>query len=95
MDRSYYVYILTNKTNCALYIGVTNDLVRRIYEHKEKLIDGFTSRYRLTKLVYFECFDDIVEAIAREKAIKGWIRKKKVELIGATNPGWCDLYEEL
>ena len=71
MDRQYYVYIMTNKYNTVLYTGVTNDLVRRVYEHKEKLVDGFTKKYNVDKLVYFECADDIKAAIAREKQIKG------------------------
>jgi len=95
MDRQYYVYIMTNKYNTVLYTGVTNDLVRRVYEHKEKLVEGFTKRYNVDKLVYFECTDDVNAAIAREKQIKGGSRRKKVDLINGLNPEWKDLYEEL
>jgi len=77
VNKQYYVYIMTNKLNTVLYTGVTNDLVRRVYEHKEKLIDGFTKRYKLTKLVYYEVFADIENAIQREKRIKGILRRKK------------------
>lgn len=90
--KSYYVYILTNKSK-TLYTGVTNDLKRRLYEHKNKLIPGFTSRYRIDKLVYFEETNDIKVAIAREKQIKGWLRVKKIALIESTNPQWQDLSE--
>ena len=95
MDRQYYVYIMTNKYNTVLYTGVTNDLVRRVYEHKEKLVEGFTKRYNVDKLVYFECTDDVNAAIAREKQIKGGSRRKKVDLINGLNPEWKDMYEEL
>jgi putative endonuclease len=77
----------------ALYIGVTNDLERRVYEHKMKLVPGFTSRYALTSLVYFESTEDVSVAIAREKQLKGWLRRKKVELIESVNPEWKDLRE--
>ena len=76
--NSYYVYIMANKTDSTLYIGVTNDLVRRVYEHKNKLIEGFTCRYNVTKLVYFEITEDINAAIAREKQLKLWKRDKKI-----------------
>lgn len=92
---SYYVYILTNKSNTVLYIGVPNDLQRRIYEHREKLTDGFTKKYNITKFVYFEEFSDANDAIAREKQLKGGSRKKKIELIERENPLCRDLYEEL
>ena len=95
MNHIYYVYILTNKSNKVLYAGVTNNLFRRIWEHKEKLIDGFTKKYNLTKLVYYEETADIREAIVHEKKIKGWLRKKKEALIESTNPNWKDLYYEL
>jgi len=95
VNKQYYVYIMTNKLNTVLYTGVTNDLVRRVYEHKEKLIDGFTKRYKLTKLVYYEVFADIENAIQREKRIKGILRRKKIRLIESVNKGWQDLYEEL
>lgn len=91
----YYVYILTNKSNNVLYTGVTNDLVRRIYEHKNKLIKGFTSKYNSNKLVYYEQIEEIVKAIEREKEIKGWKRERKIELIRNKNPKWKDLYGEI
>jgi putative endonuclease len=93
--NQYYVYILASKKNGTIYIGVTNNLIRRVYEHKEGLIDGFTKKYNVKKLVYFEIYNDIYEAIKREKAMKKWLRKWKIELIEKTNPGWKDLYEEL
>ena len=89
--KSYFAYILTNFTNKVLYVGVTNDLIRRIYEHKNKLIKGFTQKYNLTKLVYFEEFSRIEDAIAAEKKIKGWLRFKKIKLIESVNPKWKDL----
>jgi putative endonuclease len=91
MNRQYYVYIMTNKTNRVLYTGVTNDLKRRVYEHKEKLVEGFTKRYNVDKLVYYEVCEDIENAILREKQIKGWLRGKKIDLIESTNPEWRDL----
>ena len=93
--KSYFVYILSNKYNNVLYVGVTNDLIRRVYEHKNKLIEGFTKKYNIIKLVYYEVFDDPYDAISREKTLKGYGRKKKVKLINALNPEWKDLYEEL
>ena len=87
----YYIYILTNKTNRVLYIGVTNNLPRRLYEHQNKLIDGFTKRYNLNKLVYCEEYSEIEMAIAREKQLKGWVRRKKNDLIESVNPSWNDL----
>jgi len=95
MPEHYYVYIMTNKYNTVLYTGVTNDLIRRVYEHKNKLVEGFTAKYNLTKLVYYEIFNDVKEAINREKQIKGWKREKKENLINAFNPDWKDLYEEI
>ena len=89
-DRQYYVYIMTNRVR-TLYVGVTNDLVRRVYEHKRKLVPGFTTKYNLTWLAYYEQTSDISSAIAREKQIKSWRRSKKVELIEAMNPRWKDL----
>ena len=88
----YYVYILTNKNNTVLYTGVTNDLVRRIHEHKRKLIKGFTQRYNTDKLVYYEVFDFIELAIKREKQIKGYSRAKKDRLINTVNTNWDELY---
>lgn len=86
----YFVYIMTNKSG-TLYTGVTNNLERRIYEHKHHLVDGFTKKYKIDKLVYFEETNDINAAILREKQIKGWLRKKKVALIESMNPDWRDL----
>ena len=91
--RDYYVYILTNETH-RLYVGVTGDLQRRMYEHKNKLIPGFASRYNLRWLVYFETTTDVTSAIAREKQIKGWMRYRKVALIESENPDWVDLSAE-
>ena len=84
----YFVYILTNKNNTSLYIGVTDDLKRRVYEHKSEQIEGFTKRYHIHKLVYFEEYSDINEAIAREKQLKKWTRSKKNHLIETKNPYW-------
>jgi len=84
---------MTNKSK-TLYVGVTNNLQRRVYEHKNKMIRGFTSKYNITKVIYFEVFSDIESAIKREKQIKGWLRKKKVDLIESMNPEWNDLSEE-
>jgi len=95
MPEHYYVYIMTNKYNTVLYTGVTNDLIRRVYEHKNKLVEGFTAKYNLTKLVYYEISKDVKEAINREKQIKGWKREKKEKLIKGFNPDWKDLYEEI
>ena len=88
--NTYYVYFMTNKSR-TLYTGVTNNLEKRVYQHKHKLIPGFTRQYNLTRLVYFETFGDIRDAIRREKQIKGWLRVKKVALIIASNPAWRDL----
>ena len=93
--KQYYVYIVTNKNNKVLYTGVSNDLARRVYQHKEKLVDGFTKTYNVSKLVYYEVFGDIEYAIRREKQIKAGPRRRKVALIENTNPEWRDLYEEL
>ena len=90
----YYVYIITNKINSVVYIGVTNDLERRLYEHKHKLVEGFSKKYNLYKLVYLETTTDIKAAIAREKQLKGWTRAKKNALIASINPSWKDLNEE-
>jgi putative endonuclease len=93
--EQYFVYILTNKYNKVLYVGVTNNIIRRVYEHKNKLISGFTSKYNVNKLVYYESFQSVFDAIKREKEIKGWKREKKVALINSFNPEWKNLYEEL
>jgi putative endonuclease len=90
--KHYYVYIMTNRSK-TLYTGVTNDLQRRVYEHKHHLVAGFTSKYQITRLVYFEETSDVNAAIAREKHIQGWLRAKKVALIESINPGWRDLSE--
>jgi len=95
MKRQYFVYIMTNPRNTVLYTGVTGDLKRRVWEHKTKAVPGFTARYNVVKLVYFEVFDDPEEAILREKRIKGGSRAKKIALINSFNPQWRDLYEEL
>ena len=90
LEKQYYVYILTNKSN-TLYTGITNDLYRRLYEHKNKLTPGFTKKYNIDKLIYYEVFDDPESAIQREKEIKGWTRKKKMELIKKVNPNFKEL----
>ena len=95
MNRKYYTYILSNRNNNVLYTGVTNDLYRRINEHKMKLKKGFTSKYGVNKLVYYEAYDDPCNAIEREKQIKGGSRKKKLDLINNFNPEWDDLSETL
>src|SRR6266849_3907748 len=91
--KQYYVYIMTNKSR-TLYTGVTNDLKRRVYEHKQKLVPGFTNKYHITRLVYFEETSDVRSAIEREKQFKGWLRAKKIALIESVNPKWADLSAE-
>ena len=91
---TYYVYLLTNRNHNVLYTGVTNNLERRLYEHKNGLAEGFTKRYRVHKLVYFETTSDVKAAIAREKQIKSWSRARKNSLIEAENPHWRDLTED-
>lgn len=88
--NEYYVYIMSNKSR-ILYIGVTNNLSRRVYEHKNKIVEGFTSKYNINELVYFEQVRDIHSAITREKQLKGWLREKKINLIHSSNPKWEDL----
>ena len=95
LERSYYVYLLTNWNNKVMYVGVTNDLAHRIYEHKSKLVPGFTEKYQVRKLVYFEETSDVEAALAREKEIKKWRREKKDALVIDRNPEWRDLSEEL
>jgi len=95
MRKQYCVYILTNWQNTVLYTGVTSDLKRRVYEHRGKLLGGFTARYNIRKLVYYEVTDDIRAAIVREKQIKAGSRQKKMDLINAVNPDWRDLYDEI
>ena len=92
IEKKGYVYILTNVSNRVLYMGVTSNLVKRVYEHKRKLVEGFTKKYKVSKLVYYEVFEDITNAIIREKQIKGWLRSKKISLIEKFNSGWKDLY---
>jgi putative endonuclease len=94
MSKEYFVYIMTNKYNTVLYTGVTNNLMRRAWEHKEGLGSIFTSHYRATKLVYYESYENINLAIAREKQIKAGSRQKKINLINSLNPKWNDLFEE-
>lgn len=89
IKKQWYVYILTNNSG-TLYVGVTNDLQRRVYEHKQKLVPGFTSQYDISQLVYYEVYDSPIHAIEREKQIKNWRREKKVALIRAQNPRWLD-----
>ncbi len=95
MIKQYYVYILANKKNGTIYIGVTNNLKRRVGEHKEDIIEGFTKKYRIHNLVYFESYNDIKDALTREKRLKKWNRKWKIKLIEEMNPDWCDLYNDL
>jgi putative endonuclease len=92
---TYYVYLLASRKYGTLYIGVTNDLIRRVYEHRSKVVDGFTRRYDVDKLVWFEVYDDILSAIAREKELKKWRRDWKIRLIEEQNPNWMDLYPVL
>ena len=91
--NQYYVYIMSSQTG-TLYTGITNELQRRVYQHKNKVMDSFTSRYDVNHLVYFEAFGDVLQAIAREKQIKGWTRRKKLVLIESQNPTWRDLSDD-
>ncbi len=91
----YFVYILASKRNGTLYIGVTSDLVKRVYEHKNDLVEGFTKKYQVHQLVYYEVTDDIESAIVREKQLKVWKRGWKLELVEKMNPDWRDLYEDI
>ncbi len=93
--KEYYIYIMTNKSNRVLYTGVTGDLARRVYEHKNKLKRGFTQKYNVYKLVYYEVFGEIEEALIREKQIKGGSRQKKIQLIESANKDWKDLSDNL
>jgi putative endonuclease len=95
MTKQYYVYILASKRNGTLYIGVTNDLIKRVYEHKNNLINGFTQKHNVHQLVYYEQTSDVESAIQREKQLKKWNRKWKLGLIEKKNPNWNDLYEQL
>ena len=91
MDKTYYVYLLTNWNNKVMYVGVTSNLERRVYEHKNKLVEGFTEKYNVNKLVCFEITNDVMAAIEREKQIKKWRREKKDQLVMGMNPEWKDL----
>jgi putative endonuclease len=95
MEKQYYIYILANRRNGALYTGITSNLIKRVWEHKEKAVDGFTKKYKIDKLVYFEQYQDSINAISREKRIKKYPRKWKLNLIEQKNPHWKDLYKEL
>ena len=95
MSKNYFTYILASKRNGTLYIGVTSNLIKRIYEHKNNLVEGFTKKYKVHTLVYYEQTNDSESAILREKQLKKWNRKWKLELIEKNNPQWADLYEEL
>lgn len=93
--KQYYVYILASQRNGTLYIGVTNDLIKRVWQHKNKAADGFTKKYGVDKLVYFEDTSDIMSALEREKQLKNWHRQWKINLIQGKNPEWKDLYEDI
>jgi len=93
--QGYFVYILASKTGGTLYVGVTNNIVRRVFEHKSNVVDGFTKQYGIHRLVYFEQFDDIENAIRRERRIKKWNRNWKIRLIEELNPNWDDLYPNI
>jgi len=95
MHGQYFVYIVTNSGNRVLYTGVTNDLKKRVYEHRAHLVEGFTDKYNATKLVYYETFDNVLDAIRREKQIKAGSRRKKIALVTRANPIWRDLYDDL
>ena len=95
MSNQYFVYIMTNRSNTVLYTGITNNLKKRAFQHREKLSEGFTKRYNVTKLVYYEAFDDPENAILREKQIKGGSRTKKISLVENANKAWEDLYEKI
>lgn len=92
MEKHFYVYILASRKHGTLYVGVTNDLIRRVHEHREKLVPGFTKEYGVARLVYYEIYDDPESAIVREKRLKRWKRDCKIELIERDNPNWDDLY---
>jgi putative endonuclease len=94
-DRTYYVYILASRLGGTLYIGVTNNLARRAYQHRHKLVDGFTKQYGVTRLVWYEVYNDVEAAITREKQMKKWNRAWKVRLIEESNPNWDDLYAQI
>lgn len=95
MEKQYYIYILTNQRNTVFYIGVTSNLVKRVWEHKHKLVGGFTKKYNIDQLIYYEVFNDSISAIIREKKIKGWTRAKKLAMIKILNPKLKDLYKNI
>jgi len=95
MDKTFYVYILASRPNGTLYVGVTSDLIRRIWEHKNKATNGFTSKYKVDRLVYYEAYGTACHAIAREKRLKDWRRQWKLQLIEKNNPHWRDLHTEI
>jgi putative endonuclease len=95
VQKQYCVYILTNRRHTVLYTGVSSELKRRVHQHREKLLPGFTSRYNVSKLVYYECSEDASAAITREKQIKAGSRRKKIDLVNDFNPGWRDLFDDL
>ena len=92
---NYFVYIIASRKDGAIYIGVSNDIVRRIFEHRNKVVPGFASKYNITRLVWFEMYDDPISAISREKELKKWKRSWKIQLIEAENPQWNDLYDSI
>jgi putative endonuclease len=92
---NYFVYIIASRKDGAIYIGVSNDIVRRIYEHRNKVVPGFASKYNITRLVWFEMYDDPISAISREKELKKWKRSWKIQLIEKQNPQWNDLYDSI
>ncbi|MBL7069369.1 MAG: GIY-YIG nuclease family protein [Candidatus Omnitrophica bacterium] len=95
MTKEYYVYILASRRNGTLYIGVTNNLAKRVYEHKNDLVSGFTQKYKVHKLAYYESYNDVNEALVKEKRLKKWNRQWKIELIEKFNPEWRDLYDDI
>ncbi|MEW6147430.1 MAG: GIY-YIG nuclease family protein [Bradyrhizobium sp.] len=92
---AYYVYILASRRDGAIYVGITNDLARRVYEHRIKAVPGFTAKYNITQLVWFEVYDDPISAISRERELKKWKRAWKIRLIEKDNPNWNDVYESI
>ena len=94
-EQHFYIYLMSNPGRTVLYAGVTRNLVKRVWQHKEKVADGFTKKYNVTDLVYYEIFDSPLEAIEREKQIKSWSRKRKNQMVEAENSSWKDLYEEI
>lgn len=95
MDKKYCVYLLASRKNGTLYLGITNNLVKRIYKHKQELVDGFSKKYKVKNLVYYEIFENVKDAIHREKCLKKWKRDWKINLINEHNPNWLDLYEQI